>query len=102
MESCSPDPASKSPPDRRPARCINLSRTPASGERRQTLQNTDVENVLQVLRRLQNHSTSTLHGDEEIKLHLSTDQYLQLLKALESDQALDNYAKCKARYDSQD
>ncbi|QKX55846.1 uncharacterized protein TRUGW13939_02945 [Talaromyces rugulosus] len=99
MESCSPSPVSKSPPDRRPARRTNISRTPASSESRQILRNTGAENALQVLRRLQKHSTSTLHGDEEIKLHLSTDQYLQLLKALESDQALDNYTKCKARWD---
>lgn len=99
QESCNPALKSQTPPD---TYSIFPLTPPASSERRQTRQTTPVENVVQVFEKLRNHTALDPHGSEEIRICLPPDQYLELLKALESDQTLDNYAKCKARYASED
>ncbi|PTU21998.1 hypothetical protein P175DRAFT_0531544 [Aspergillus ochraceoroseus IBT 24754] len=84
----------------RPDRHAILPLTPpASSERCRTSGVVALEGALGIFKELQNYRVPAPYNGEEITIELRHDQYVQLLGELESDQALNKFARDKVRWD---
>ncbi|KAL4866876.1 hypothetical protein BDV12DRAFT_172191 [Aspergillus spectabilis] len=94
QETCNSDTHESTPPDRN----TSLPLTPPASERRQQSARFSTGNIIGIFQDLQNHHPEPSR-DGQKTIDLPPEKYLQLLKALERDQSLQEYVCDKVRWD---